>query len=186
MSGLEALQWIRQSKFREMVVVMFSSSESVAYPDSRQWRHYKANELSFEFVGMGTLGRSSISDIAKYDIERDGRFGPGLGISYFPHRNIGIQGEAYHDSSRGDHHYIDAIGGHVVGRFPIGQSGAAPYIFGGVGRQFDPGIQWTWDAGPGIEWRFHAHIGFFMDGRFVWADKSREYGLGRVGIKLGF
>jgi hypothetical protein len=157
----------------------------VAYDSNHQWRHYKANELNFEVFGMGTLGRSTISDIAEDDIERDGNFGPGLGVSYFVHRNVGIQAEAYHDGSRGGE-FVDSVGGHLVGRFPIGTNGVAPYIFGGAGRQFDPGLQWTWDAGAGLEWRFRSHIGVFIDLRYVWPEKSGDYGLGRLGLKFGF
>ena len=165
---------------------MTQAAESArADPSGSPWRNYTANELNFEFFGMGTLGRSSLSDIAPDDIERDGNFGPGLGLSFFPHRCFGFQGEAYSDSSRGEH-YVDAIGGHFVGRLPVGDGGVAPYILGGIGRQFDPGIQWTWDAGVGVEWRFLRHLGVFTDARFVWADKSREYGLARLGFKFGF
>lgn len=160
-------------------------SASMARAERRGWQHYKANELSLELFGMGTAGRSSVSDIAPDDVERDGNFGPGVGISYFFHRNVGVQVEAYSDSSRGDY-FVDAVGGHLVGRFPMGEKHLAPYVFFGAGRQFDPGPQWTWDAGAGLEWRFHKHIGVFIDGRYVWADKSRDFGLGRLGIKLGF
>ena len=146
------------------------SDTASAHTSESNWMHYKANEVNFEFFGVGTVGRSSISEIAPDDIERDGNFGPGIGISYFPHRNIGLQAESYHDGSRGDH-FVDAVGGHLVGRFPLRKNGLAPYIFGGAGRQFDPGPQWTWDAGGGLEWRFFRHMGAFADGRFVWPDK---------------
>ena|SRR5436189_2379648 len=43
MNGLEALQWIRQSKFREMVVVMFSGSDM----DSDVHNAYRAGVNSF-------------------------------------------------------------------------------------------------------------------------------------------
>jgi hypothetical protein len=62
----------------------------------------------------------------------------------------------------------------------------APYAFGGAGRQFDPVIQWTWDAGGGIEWRFTPHAGIFLDARYVWCDDTEDYGLARLGVKFGF
>ena len=167
------------------VVPAKSADETSMDRSDSPWREYKANELNVEFFAMGTLGRSSVSDIAPDDIERDGNFGPGFGLSYFPHRLIGLQGEAYSDSSRGSY-FIDAAGVHFIGRLPMGPMGLAPYLLGGTGRQFDPGPQWTWDAGLGIEWRFQRHTGVFSDARYVWADKSADFGFMRLGIKVGF
>jgi len=65
-------------------------------------------------------------------------------------------------------------------------TGVAPYVFGGGGRQFDPVTQWTWDAGAGLEWRFAPHVGVFVDGRYVFADKTKDFGLGRLGFRFGF
>ena len=166
-------------------VVPAQNSDGATGATDHAWRDYQANEVNFEFFAMGTLGRSSVSDIAPDDIERDGNFGPGLGIAYFPHRFFGLQGEAYSDSSRGSY-FVDAAGAHFIGRFPAGAAGVAPYVLSGVGRQFDPGPQWTWDAGAGVEWRFLRHVGIFSDARYVWAEKSADFGYMRVGINFGF
>jgi hypothetical protein len=37
-----------------------------------------------------------------------------------------------------------------------------------------------------VEWRFARHVGLFLDARYVWADETKDYGLGRLGIKVGF
>jgi hypothetical protein len=158
----------------------------VAHEDNdRYWRDYGANEVNFSFFGSGTVGDDTLSNVSADRIERDGKLGMGLGLSYFFHRNIGIEGWAYSEST-GGRHFVDNVGGDLIGRFPIGHSGFAPYVLGGGGRQLDPVIQWTWDAGGGLEWRFTEHVGIFVDARFVWADDTKDYGLGRLGMKFGF
>jgi hypothetical protein len=144
----------------------------------RHWRAYNACELEFLFFGTGTVG--SDSDV----LDRDGKLGAGAGLAYFFHRNIGIEAYAYSEST--SDHFVDTVNGDLVIRFPIMDTGLAPYGFGGGGRAFDPVTQWTWDAGGGLQWRFLEHLAVFADARYVWADKTKDYGLGRVGLKVGF
>jgi hypothetical protein len=151
---------------------------------NRNWVGYEANELSFGIFGTGTVGEETLRDPDANDIERDGELGLGGSIAYFFHRNVGIEGYAYSEDT--DDHFIDHVGGNLVVRFPLGESGVALYGLGGGGRQFDPVIQWTLDAGGGVEWRFLPHVGVFVDARYVWADKTKDYGLGRLGVKFGF
>ena len=150
----------------------------------RDWCSYKANELNFEFFGTGTVGERTLKHLSTRRVERDGRLGLGAGVSYFFCRYVGVEGYAYSESTADN--FVDHVGANLVARLPIGDSGVAPYIFGGAGRQFDPNVQWTYDAGAGIEWRFAPHVGIFVDARFVWAEETRDYGLGRVGVKFGF
>jgi hypothetical protein len=153
--------------------------------DDRSWIGYHENELNFLVFGTGTVGRDTLANPSRRRIERDGQLGAGLGLNYFFHRYVGIEGYAYSESTGGDH-FVDDVGGNLIVRLPIGESGVAPYAFGGGSRQLDPIIQWTLDAGGGIEWRFARHMGVFIDGRYVWADKTKDYGLGRLGLKFGF
>jgi hypothetical protein len=148
------------------------------------WVGYHANEVDFSFFGTGTVGERTLRRPSTRRIERNGRLGAGAGMSYFFHRNVGIEGYAYSESTH--HDVVDNVGGDLIARFPILNSGVAPYIFGGGGRQFDPALQWTWDAGGGLEWRFLSHMGIFIDARYVWADNTKDYGLGRLGLKFGF
>ena len=148
------------------------------------WVGYKANELDFSVFGTGTVGEKTLRRPSTRRIERDGNLGLGTGLSYFFHRNLGIEGYAYTESTH--HHFFDNVGGDLIARFPILDSGVAPYVFGGGGRQFDPLYQWYWDAGGGIEWRFVQSFGVFVDARYVWADETKDYGLGRIGLKFGF
>jgi hypothetical protein len=97
-----------------------------------------------------------------------------------------------------------------LARYPIGNSGFAPYVFAGIGG-FVPGegsdffdtvangvsrkirnsnrddilLEGHW--GGGLEYRFNRHIGIFTDGRYEVVDKSRNnFGLIRTGIRFAF
>jgi hypothetical protein len=153
--------------------------------DDRNWCAYNAHEVEFSFFGTGTVGDDTLRNPSSKRIERDGQLGAGAGLAYFFHRNVGIEGYAYSEST-GGRHFVDHVGGNLIARFPIGETGLAPYIFGGAGRQLDPVIQWTWDAGGGLQWRFLDHVAVFADARYVWCDDTKDYGLGRLGLKFGF
>jgi hypothetical protein len=65
-------------------------------------------------------------------------------------------------------------------------SGLAPYVFGGGGRQTDPEWQWTGHAGVGLEYRFNPVTGVFADGRYTWADRTSDSILFRAGVRFVF
>ena len=157
----------------------------VDHDDDGSWVGYKAHELNFLFFGTGTVGDDTLDNPSSKRIERDGELGAGAGINYFFHRFVGIEGYAYSEST-GGRQFVDTIGGNLIFRVPIGESGVAPYVLAGGARQLDPVIQWTVDAGGGLEWRFARHVGVFVDARYVWADDTEDYGLGRLGFKFGF
>lgn len=145
---------------------------------------YKAHEFSIDAFASGTVGESTIDHLSGSRIERDGRLGAGAGLNYFFTQNIGIGGEAYSENTA--HNFIDSIEGNLIARLPLGRTGVAPYIFGGGGRQLDPLYQYFGQAGGGIEFRFAKHMGFFVDARYVLADKTDNFGLGRAGIRINF
>ena len=74
----------------------------------------------------------------------------------------------------------------LIARLPILDTGVAPYIFGGGGYQFDEVAQKFAQGGAGLEFRFARHVGFFVDARYVFADRTQNYGLGRAGLRLNF
>ena len=80
----------------------------------------------------------------------------------------------------------DSASGSLIGRFPLGRSGFAPYAYGGGGRQFDLTELWFAHAGAGMEYRFTPRLGTFIDARYVFTDGTKNYGLGRVGLRLSF
>jgi hypothetical protein len=157
------------------------------HDNDRDWCTYKGNELNFSIFGGGTVGEDTlreIDDVSTERIERDGNLGAGLAVSYFPCRYFGIEAYAYTEST--SDHWVDNVGADLIARLPLGESGVAPYVFAGGGRQIDPLYQWYFDAGGGLEWRFLPNVGVFADGRYIWADETDDYGLGRLGLRFGF
>ena len=83
---------------------------------------------------------------------------------------------------------MDAASGSAVLRFPIDAAHLAPYIFGGGGHIFDGPDSWFAHAGAGLEVRLNPHMGIFMDGRYVFAEKNNvsDEALFRAGIRMAF
>jgi hypothetical protein len=145
---------------------------------------YRAQELSIDFFGSGSIGQQTIDHITGDKIEHNGRLGAGAGLNYFFCRYVGVGADAYTENTA--HNFVDSASGNLIGRLPIGDSGVAPYIFGGAGYQFDEVDQKFAQCGAGIELRFAKHIGFFVDARYVFADKTENYGVGRAGLRFNF
>jgi hypothetical protein len=59
-------------------------------------------------------------------------------------------------------------------------------IFGGGGCEFDQVAQKFAHAGVGIEFRFTPHAGVFADARYVFADKTDNYGVVWAGLRFSF
>lgn len=145
---------------------------------------YQANEATIDLFGSGTVGQQTINNITKVRVNRDIRLGAGVGMNYFLTRNIGFGVAGYSDNI--GHSFVDNASASLIGRFPLGGSGFAPYVFGGGGRQFDPTELWFGHAGAGMEYRFTPTLGVFVDARYVFTDGTKNYGQGRVGLRLGF
>jgi hypothetical protein len=145
---------------------------------------YRAKEFSVDFFGTGSVGQQTINNISGARVSDDVRLGAGVGLNYFLTRHLGFGGDLYSESLSGS--LIDSTSVNVIGRLPIGSSGLAPYIFGGGGHQFDRIAQWFAQFGAGVEVRFHRNWGLFFDARYVIADRSDNYGVGRVGVRMGF
>jgi hypothetical protein len=145
---------------------------------------YRANELSLDGFGTASIGKYTINHPSNARIRHNSRLGAGAGINYFFTRNIGISAEAYSENTTGT--FIDNASANLTLRLPLGQSGFAPYAFGGGGRQFDAVKSWFAQAGGGIEYRFTPHMGVFIDARGVLPDEARYYGVARVGLRFAF
>jgi hypothetical protein len=145
--------------------------------------YYHAQEVSLDMFGSGTVHQDDHQDF-------DGRFhhhaqaGGGVGLNYFFSRYVGVGGDAYTEDR--DPCFIYAASGNVIIRLPIDHTGIAPYVFGGGGHQWDFVSQNFGQAGAGVEIRLCRHLGFFVDGRWVIAERTENYGLGRAGLRISF
>lgn len=145
---------------------------------------YRSCELSLDAFGLGTVDEYTIDHLSGHRVDHDSRLGAGMGLEYFITRYVGLEAEAFSGST--SHTFVDDLGGNLVLRLPIGESGFAPYIFGGGGHIFDPASGTYGDGGAGIEYRFTPHVGLFTDARFVATDRIGNYGMGRFGLRFTF
>jgi len=149
---------------------------------------YRNMEGSIEAFGTGTVEdhHHDYDYYGGYDHHhRHVQGGGGIGGEFFFCRYIGIEAEA--SSERFFPNFVDDVGGNLVARLPIGNTGLAPYIFGGAGHQFNPGPATYGDAGVGLEYRFTPCIGAFIDARAMLPDHHEQgYGMGRLGVKFVF
>jgi hypothetical protein len=146
---------------------------------------YQPYDVSLEAFGIGTVGEHTINHLSGDRIIRHGHLGAGAGLEFFFNRYIGIEAEGFSETTHNT--FVNDAGGNVVFRLPIGQTGLAPYAFGGGGHEFYPvGNNNYADGGAGLEFRFTRNIGIFADARFVATEHTGTYGLGRLGLKFNF
>lgn len=138
-----------------------------------------------------SLDGSFVGALHEYDFNNGGlhrknyRFGGDVGANFFFTRYIGVGGDAmalagYHPS------FVDTVMGDLILRMPIGNTGLAPYIFGGAGYEFERVDQLVGGGGVGLEFRPVPHFGFFVDARYLAAVKTADYGIGRAGVRISF
>lgn len=145
---------------------------------------YRASELSIDGFGSASLGKYTLDHPSDARVRHNARLGAGAGINYFITRNIGMGAEAYSENTSGQ--FIDSASANMILRFPLGQSGLAPYAFGGGGRHFDTLKAWFGQGGAGVEYRFTPHVGVFIDARAVVPDEAKYYGIARLGMRFAF
>ena len=145
---------------------------------------YRSGELSVDAFGTASLGEYSLNHLTGARVRHDTRLGVGAGINYFFTRNIGIGADAYSENTHGS--FIDSASANMLFRFPLGQSGFAPYGFGGGGYQFDLTEKWFAQVGAGMEYRFTPMVGIFMDARWVLPEHTPTYGVARLGLRFAF
>jgi hypothetical protein len=167
-----------------MLMLAVTSALGAETVSNNQGDYYRSSELSVDAFGSGSLGEYTLNHLSGPSVRQNVRFGLGAGLSYFITRNIGIGGEAYSENTTGA--FIDSASANLTLRLPLGQSGFAPYAFGGGGHQFDAAKLWFGQAGAGMEYRFTPHVGVFLDARAVWPNETRLYGVGRVGLRFAF
>lgn len=145
---------------------------------------YRAQEFSVDLFGIGAIDQRTIDHFSGNRVKHNGVLAGGAGINYFFTRYIGIGGDAYVEHP--DHHYIETPSANLIVRIPILDTGFAPYVFGGGGYQFDQAGQDFAQGGGGVEFRFEKNIGLFVDGRYVFTEKTENYAVARAGIRLSF
>jgi len=160
---------------------------------------YVGNELSLDLFGSYWAPERRLRDLFDTDIKGDrGGWGGGVGLNYFFTPYFGIGGDANFSDHRGfGGPAADYLIGNGIVRLPIANTGIAPYVFGGGGRQFnglfrDPetgdvfaGARYEWvaDLGVGIEYRVTPGLGVFTDGRYIW--HTKDGGIDRLALRAG-
>jgi hypothetical protein len=147
-------------------------------------KFYRDHEISFDGFAVGEVGQQTLNHFNSESVAHHGHFGAGGGVNVFFCRYLGIGADAYSVNTTGP--FIDSASGNLIARLPIANTGLAPYIFGGGGYQFDSVHQSFEQAGAGLEFRFMEHAGIFIDARYVFADKTENYGVGRAGLRINF
>jgi hypothetical protein len=149
-----------------------------------QGDYYRASELSMDAFGTASIGQYTINHPSDERVRKNTRLGAGAGLTYFITRNLGIGAEAYSENTTGV--FVDSASANLTLRLPLGQSGFAPYIFGGGGRHFDDVKTWFAQAGAGMEYRFTPNVGIFIDARGVLPNEAKYYGVARLGMRFAF
>lgn len=145
---------------------------------------YHPQELTLDFFASGTVNQQTINHVTGERIRHDGLAGGGAGATFYFLRYLGVGGDFTADGR--EHAFFDSASGNVFVRLPITQTGLAPYIFGGGGYEFKENEQSFGQAGAGLEFRFTHNVGIFADARYVFAERTDDYGLARVGLRIAF
>ncbi len=156
----------------------------VTAPDPNAPR-YTGNELSLDLFASYINPEEEFHELFEHNI-RHGNWGGGAGVNYFFSENIGI-GADFNASDKNAEELggmFDYTTGNLYVRFPIANSGLAPYVFGGGGRGMSPVWNWVYGGGVGLEYRFTPATGIFSDARFLWNDTSTA--LNTLTIRAGF
>ena len=146
--------------------------------------YYRGNEFSLDGFGTASLGKYSIDHISGNRVRHNTRLGLGAGLNYFFNKYVGIGGDAYSENTSGA--FVDSASANLILRAPLGQSGFAPFVYGGGGHQFDLAHVSFAQVGAGMEYRFTPHIGTFLDARWVFPDRTKYYGVARLGVRFAF
>lgn len=164
--------------------------EQTAPPNHDHWHQwdqdrehmYHAGEFSIDLFGVGYLHSSDFNNGAR--ARHNLRFGGGAGVNFFFTKNIGIGGDFGATSFK--QQFVNTVNGSLIVRFPIGDTGIAPYLVGGVGYQFEGIDQIIGGGGVGLEFRLCPHFSIFADARYFAAVKTENFGEGRAGVRLSF
>ena len=130
---------------------------------------------------FGAFGSYIFSD----DAALDGEPGVGVSLGYFFTEFVGVQASYTAIFSSQEVHDTAAS---LVLRYPLRDLCFAPYVYGGGGYAVDSVNQATGHAGAGLDFRFdNANcLGFFVDYRYTFADKTSDWQAISAGLKVNF
>lgn len=146
--------------------------------------YFPANKATLDLFGSVSIGQETINRLSSERVEHDGRLGLGFGGNYFFTTYLGLGADTYVENT--GHSFFDNVSGNLILRWPFEAIRLAPYAYGGAGYQFDPSGLWFGQAGGGLEYRFTRVFGIFADARYVFTDGTKNFGMGRLGVRLGF
>ncbi|MBL9169503.1 MAG: hypothetical protein JNN07_17310 [Verrucomicrobiales bacterium] len=180
-----------------LVVSSLPLSGAHIWQDHREWASsafsydrksgplYSANELSLDLGGSYTAGQRGVENLFETSIKgQRGRWGGGVGLNYFFTQQVGVGVDANMADNGGN--LVDAVAANLIVRFPLGNSGVAPYLFGGGGRTTDRQWDWMGQAGVGLEFRLNRTVGIYTDGRYQWPENVGDSLLLRTGLRINF
>ena len=146
---------------------------------------FSANELSLDLGASYTAGQRGVEHIFETSIKGSrGTWGGDIGLNYFITRVIGVGADINMPDNGGN--LVDGVMGNLTLRLPLGNSGFAPYVFGGGGRTTDRTWEWAGQAGLGLEFRFSHNLGLFADTRYIWPIQSPDALQLRAGFRFVF
>jgi hypothetical protein len=160
-------------------------------------------ELSLDLFGSYINPEDGFVHLFDNNIHH-GSWGGGAGLNFFFTRMLGIGtdfnvsdhqgyfynygGGGFYNGRHGNTWAVDDWVGNIYVRFPLWNTGLAPYIYGGGGRGMYPSWDWVYGGGVGLEFRFTPGIGIFSDARFLWSNESTLLNTVtiRAGLRIAF
>jgi hypothetical protein len=146
---------------------------------------YRPQELQIDVFGSASFAQQTLEHAQGSQWRHKGFWGGGAGLNIFFLKYVGVGGE-FIIEDRSHERFVDGSAGNVFLRYPIGHTGLAPYVFGGGGYEFKQIAQSFADAGGGLEFRFCRHLGIFVDGRWVFANRTDDFATARAGLRVSF
>jgi hypothetical protein len=145
---------------------------------------YRSQEIDLDLFGDGSVGEETLDHPSTTKFRHSGLYGGGGGITAFFCRYVGVGGE--YDAETRSGRFVDRASGNIYLRLPLFNTGLAPYIFGGGGYEFEDIRQSFGQGGLGLEYRFCRHVGIFVDGRYVVAQRTDNFVQLRAGLRMSF
>lgn len=160
-----------------------ADSAQTPQPDDDSGELYHNCEFSIDGSAVGVLHAYNFNGGGLH--RRNYRFGGDLGANLFFTKYIGIGADAYALTGHGST-FVNTATGNLIFRVPIGNTGLAPYVFGGAGYQFEGIDQLVGGGGVGLELRLVQHFSIFADARYLACVKSPDFGFARAGVRISF